>query len=164
VRLHSRGEPLAGKRKPQVSDVTMRIRNVIALDAAQVMKRLSERQDEMVRLFSRLRDREPMLLTLRSWFATVTFGEMAALEPVEQMAVSRFYALLAELQWYLQYTEDMPSTVQQILSLRVKQLHLGHAELTRVLGPPSADAVRTVDVSVVKLKTLTRKARGGPRA
>ena len=141
---------MPGKKKSLQPDVAARIRNVIALDAANVMKRLAGRQDEMVTLFSRLRDREPMLLTIRSWFSTVTFGEMAALDPAEQLAVTRFYALLAELQWYLQYTEDMPSTVQQVLSLRVKQLQVGHAELNRVLGPPSGDATRTVDAEPAK--------------
>src|SRR5437868_293149 len=99
------------------------------------MKRLATRQAEMVRLFSRLRDRSPLLEVVHSWFQTITFGELSSIEPHEQKAVNVFYELLGELRWYLQYTEDMPLQVQQRVVKFVHELRAAHQTLTSVIGP-----------------------------
>src|SRR5687768_1956370 len=130
------------KRRPGRAE---RVRHLLSLDASNVMHRLVAHETEMVSLFSRLRTREPLLITVRSWFETVTFGELAALEPGEQLAVNRFYELLGELRWYLQYTEDMPGKVQRATSQRIVALDVAHRALLRTLGPPSGEAGRVVD-------------------
>lgn len=127
----------------------MRVRHLLSVDAANLMKRLLARQTEMVALFSRQRSRAPMLEAVRTWFATVTFGELAALEPFEQKAVSHFYELVDEVRWYLEYTEDMPGTVLQKLTKLVVRLDKAHRALTEVIGPPHADGVRVIDAEVV---------------
>lgn len=38
-----------------------RVRHLLALDAAAVMRRLNDRRDEMVTIFSRQRDREALV-------------------------------------------------------------------------------------------------------
>src|SRR5688572_27011204 len=87
------------------------VRNLIALDAANVLRRLVSRHQDMVGRFSRLRDRAPMLETVKSWFLTISFADLSSLSPEEQGAGNTFYEQLAELRWYLQYTEDMPTQV-----------------------------------------------------
>src|SRR5438105_883661 len=99
------------------------------------MKRLGVRQAEMVRLFSRLRDRSPLLEVVDSWFLTISFSELASLEPHEQKAVNAFYDLLGDLRWYMQYTEDMPLQVQQRVVKFATELRTAHQALTDVIGP-----------------------------
>lgn len=140
---------MASRRKAKTDDAAARIRHLIALDATNVMRRLAARREEMVALFSRLRDREPMLETVRSWFGSVTVGELATLSVVEQSCVNSFYESLAELRWYLRYTEDMPGTVQKTAGQHQRQLTEAYSRLIAALGPPSADGAPVVDVEVV---------------
>lgn len=123
------------------------MRHLLALDAANVMHRLEARQHEMVSLFSRLRTREPMLQVVHSWFTTAGFGELAKLEPHEQRAVNAFHAELGELRWYLQYTEDMPSTVRTTLALHVKQLEAAHRALSQTIGTPDDEGHPIISVA-----------------
>jgi hypothetical protein len=88
------------KRAKSRSDAD-RVRHLLAVDAATVMARLVKRQAEMVRLFSRLRDRSPLLEVVQSWFQSIKFSELACLEPREQKAITAFYERLADLRWYL---------------------------------------------------------------
>jgi hypothetical protein len=118
------------------SPALQRIRSLIALDASNVMARLTRRREEMVSLFSRLRDRGPLLAALECWFSTVTFAELSALEPEEQGAVSQFYELLSELRWYARYTEDMPLQVQQKVDRLATELGERHRLVLAVLGAP----------------------------
>jgi hypothetical protein len=137
------------KKAPGATELAARVRHLVALDSANLMARLSKRNDAMVSLFSRLRDRTPMLQTVHSWFLTVDFSEMVALEPFEQNAVNQFYAQVSELRWYLQYTEDMPALVRQKTTAFVLRLQQAHLRLTQVIGPPDADGAPVVEGEVV---------------
>lgn len=138
------------KRKPKNRDTAERVRHLIAVDTATVMKRLATRQTEMVRLFSRLRDRSPLLEVVHSWFQTITFTELAAIEPHEQKAVNVFYDLLGDLRWYLQYTEDMPLQVQQRVVKFVLELRTAHRVLTEVIGPVDAEGAEVIEAKVLR--------------
>ena len=140
---------MASRRKPKPSRA-IQIRHQLALDAANVVTRIVSRQHEMVGLFSRLRDRSPMLEAIRSSFLTITFSDLAELAPIEQKAVNAFYELLDELRWYLQYTEDMPTQVLQKVAIYVGRLETGHRQLVAAIGPPTADGVAVVEARVVK--------------
>jgi len=103
------------------------------------MTRLAARHDAMVQRFSRHRDRAALVEPLTTWFSTITFSQLAALEPREQKAVSRFYESLDDLRWYLSSTEDMPNQVTLSLSQSMRRLESKYKELTHVIGLPEAD-------------------------
>ena len=138
------------RRKPKNRETAERVRHLIAVDTATVMQRLANRQVEMVRLFSRLRDRNPLLEVVHSWFQTITFTELAAIEPHEQQAVNVFYELLGDLRWYLQYTEDMPLQVQQRVTKFVLELRAAHRTLTEVIGPAEAEGAEVIEARVLR--------------
>ena len=145
-------------RKPKPQALAARVRHLIALDAQNVMNRLQSRLDSMVALFSRLRDRGPMLAVVHSWVPSITFGELASLEPHEQREVNRHYELLAELRWYLQYTEDMPSSVLLQLTSFHRRIEASHRALIAVIG--AADGVGAPVVVVrVEPKPVLRAVR-----
>ncbi len=141
------------------SKAATRVRHLIALDSAKVVSRLELRQDEMVTLFSKLRDRGPLLQTVHSWFGSIAFSELSSLEPFEQRAVSVFYGVLDELRWYLQYTEDMPGQVQTRLIVFARRLKSGQKDLAAVIGEAQNDGAPVVDAEVIvppKKKRLRR--------
>jgi hypothetical protein len=117
---------------------TAKVRHLIALDAAGVMKRIDAKQDEAVGLFSRLRTREGLIELCRSSFSSVTFSELARLDPREQTVTFAFHEVLDQLRWYVAYTEDMPSTVKSSVSQYVRILGERHRDLVARIGPPDA--------------------------
>lgn len=129
---------------PDEAEARERARNLIALDARNVMRRILARQDEMISHFSRHRDRDALLGAVRSWFDTAGFGDLVLLEPVQQSAVSDFYEQLDELRFYFRYTEDMPGTVEVEMRARVIEMAQAFRALVAAIGEPV-----TVDGRVV---------------
>jgi hypothetical protein len=142
---------MARPRRKQVDETTARIRNLIALDAANIMRRLDERRGEMFALFSRLRSREPMLSTISSRYTAATFQELIHLPVLEQSVVDQFYECLDALRWYFTYTEDMPSTAQQTFNTLHRRLEEAYRKLVATLGPPlSPEGVTVVEGEVLR--------------
>jgi hypothetical protein len=119
-----------------------RVRHLVFLDAAALMKRLDERRHEMIALFSRHRDREPLLAPLRSWVPSASFQEIVLLAPAQQAAVSGFYEALDELRWYFRYTNDMPGSAQQVFEHHLRRLAKAHQSLEVELRPAAARGAR----------------------
>ncbi|WP_224372773.1 hypothetical protein [Hyalangium versicolor] len=139
------------RRKKQQDETPARVTNLIALDAALIMRRLEARRDEMFTLFSRLRSREPMLTTIATRFTSATFHDLVHLPEKEQAVVHGFYERLDEMRWYFTYTEDMPSTVQQTFTALHRRLEEAYRHLLVTLGPPvTPDAAVVVEAEPVR--------------
>jgi hypothetical protein len=139
------------RRKKQLDETPARVRNLIALDAALIMRRLGARRDEMFILFSRLRSREPMLTTIATRWNSATFHDLVHLPESEQAVVHGFHERLDEMRWYFTYTEDMPSTVQQTFTALYRRLEEAYRVLVVALGPPvTPDAAVVVEVEAVR--------------
>ncbi len=146
-------------RRKQADETTARVRNLIALDAAHIMRRLEARRSEMFVLFSRLRSREPMLSTLATRYSSATFHDLVHLPAREQSVVDHFYESLDALRWYFTYTEDMPSTAQQTFNTLHRRLEEAHRLLVTTLGHPvTPDGVTIVEGEVL------RRAEPAPEA
>ena len=106
-----------------------RVRSLLKLDAAAVMRRLEARQATMVRAFSRHRDRQALLRPIRSRFDGAGFAELVQLTPAQQEAATRFYELLDDLSYYFTYTEDMPGTATDKVQSFMEDLGQAHTTL-----------------------------------
>lgn len=154
-------------RRKKLDETPDRVRNLIALDAALIMRRLGARRDEMFTLFSRLRSREPMLSTIATRFTSATFHDLVHLPEKEQAVVHAFYERLDEMRWYFTYTEDMPSTVQQTFTALHRRLEEAYRLLVVALGPPVTPDVAVVEAEPVRQEgsaektELTRPLRKG---
>lgn len=155
-------------RRKKAEEMAARVRNLLAMDAAGIMRRLEARRDEMFALYSRLRSREPLLGTLSSRYASGAFEQLIYLSEQEQAVVDFFYERLDELRWYFTYTEDMPGTAQQIFTKLHKRLEEAYRVLVVTLGPPiPPDGSRVVDVQAVRHEgppTSTETALSAPVA
>ena len=138
-----------------------RVLSLIALDATAVMKRLSERNEQMVLLFSRERDRNALLSPLRSWLMTARFPEIALLLPEQQVAVQEFYERLDALAWYFRYTNDMPGTVAESFALHLRALDASYHRLRHGLGPQRYPVVEAPRSSSRPPPRRRRGAAGG---
>ena len=123
-------------RRP-LSDAAVRSMHLVALDSTNLVRRLDERHLEMVSAFSRLRDREGLLGSMRNVGLSARFEDVAALPPAVQTAVAAFYELVDELRWYFQFTTDMPGTLADRFTGYRKQLGEAHAVLAVALETAS---------------------------
>jgi hypothetical protein len=133
------------KKKVARDEPARRVRHLLVLDATTLLTRLGAHSDEMVRLFSRLRDRGPLLAATHTLWPTVGFESLATLPAVEQRAAAAFFELVGELRWYLSYTEDMPTQLRTSVAGFIERLQQACAVLIGVLGPVEADGARIVD-------------------
>lgn len=88
--------------------------------------------------------------TTHTTLLSITFDTLAALPAREQKAATTFIELVAELRWYLQYTEDMPGLLGQQLERFVVRLDEGLVTLIRALGPLDADGTRVVEAEALQ--------------
>jgi hypothetical protein len=144
-------------RRKKLDETPDRVRNLIALDAALIMRRLGARRDEMFTLFSRLRSREPMLSTIATRFTSATFHDLVHMPEKEQAVVHGFYERLDEMRWYFTYTEDMPSTVQQTFTTLHRRLEEAYRLLVVALGPPVTPDVAVVEAEPVRPEETAEK-------
>ncbi|XXF79891.1 hypothetical protein P2318_09135 [Myxococcaceae bacterium GXIMD 01537] len=143
--------PKARKPPPPSNETYLRVRNLIAQDAANIMRRLEARRDEMFALFSRLRSREPMLATISTRFTSATFHDLVHVSVHEQAVVNHFYEVLDDLRWYFTYTEDMPSTAHHTFGAMHRRLEEAHRRVVATLGTPARpDGVTVVEGEVLR--------------
>ena len=150
-------------RRKKADEEAIRVRNLIALDSGNIMRRLAARSEEMMNLFSRLRSREPLLSTIASRFPSATFHDLVCLPVHEQAVVNTFYECLDEMRWYFTYTEDMPLTARQVAEGLVRRLEEAHRQLIVVIGPAArADQTVVVEGQVIEVSTPAL-AKAAPR-
>ena len=150
---HYAAAPMGSRRKSKPPDDRgTHVRHLLAVDAANVIHRLVARQQEMVALFSRRRDRTPMTEAVRSWFPSITFAELSLLPPPEQKAVSLFYELLDEVQ----------KALTGMLEPEMVETSLGHAEVRAIFtANKTTIAGCMVMDGVVRRNAQVRLLRGG---
>lgn len=144
------------KARTRPSDAAVRTMHLVALDATALVRRLQERQHEMLSAFSRLRDREGLLGAMRNFGLTARFEDLAVLAPEVQREVASFYELVDELRWYFQFTTDMPGALADRFTAHRLRLQAAHERLAQALE--LATEPPTVDVSTTRVKAAPRRA------
>lgn len=111
-----------------------RLRLLLALEIDRITRDLAERLDFLTTVWSRYRRREAFVDTLFSRWRTTTFGDLTLLDEEAILAVEAFYAELEQVQLYVRYTEDMPTTLRDHLELRARRLERAADRAVDVLG------------------------------
>ncbi|NNB86686.1 hypothetical protein HJC10_19955 [Corallococcus exiguus] len=146
-------------RRKKADETTARVRNLLALDAAGIMRRLAARREDMFLLFSRLRSRGPLVETVASRYADGAFAQLIHLTEQEQAVVDHFYGRLDELRWYFTYTEDMPGTAHQTFNSLHRRLEESYRLFVDTLGlPVQPDGVRVVNAEAVRQEATAPEA------
>lgn len=94
------------------SEIPERLRRLIAMEVDRIVTDLELRQVFLLEIWSRHRDRGPFVDTVYSRWKTLAMADLALLEPEAAVACEAFYRELEELRLYFQYTQDMPTTME----------------------------------------------------
>jgi hypothetical protein len=101
---------------PPVYDETElpeRLRQLLAMEVDRIVDDLEIRRAFLVEIWSRHRDRGPFLDTVFSRWRTLALSDLALIDAEAMVACEAFYRELDELRLYFQFTQDMPTTLDE---------------------------------------------------
>lgn len=93
------------------SDLPDRLRRLIALEIDRIVEDLELRREFLLDIWSRHRDRGPLLDTIFARWRTLAMSDLALVDVDAVVACEAFYRELDELRLYFMFTEDMPTTM-----------------------------------------------------
>jgi len=84
---------------------------LLKLDSENIFRKLHERLDESMRVFSQKRTRDHFSELFSTRYFNVSLEDLTFCSEEVIVALNAFYQTVDEMRWYLMVTEDMPSTV-----------------------------------------------------
>lgn len=113
---------------------SQRVRLLLALEVARIPRDLEVRLEFLVQVWSRHRRREVFLDTVFSRWRTVAFGDLVELDEATIALVQRFYDELEAFRTYVSYTEDMPQTLREQVTVLTRRLRRASEPALEALG------------------------------
>ncbi len=104
-----------------------RIILLLKIDANNLFRRIKDRKNEYLEIFSLRRTRSHFPMIFRNRFETTTVNDLAHCGPELILLLNEFYTLAEEMNWYLYETQDLPNTVENFILRKI-------ARMEKVLG------------------------------
>jgi hypothetical protein len=111
-----------------------RVEMLLALEIARIVDDLTAREQFLIDIWGRHRERGPFLDTIFSQFKTLTFRELALIEPDTLLKIQEFYRELDDFRMYLLFTEAMPTSLAEAYRWQLKRLAGYGAQAVEALG------------------------------
>jgi hypothetical protein len=120
------------------SELPERLRQLVAMEIERVVDDLDARRVFLVEIWSRHRDRGPFLDTVFTRWRTISLPDLALLPSEAIPACEAFYRELDELKMYFQFTQDMPTTLDEMYGKALVRVAAYGELAVRLLGgaPP----------------------------
>lgn len=146
------------------SDLPERLRRLVAMEIDRVVEDLEIRREFLLDLWSRHRDRGPFLDTVFTRWRTLSMTDLALLDTDAVVACEAFYRELDELRLYFQFTQDMPTTMDERYADALVRVSAYGALAIQVLGgAPERPLVEFAeDAQTVSLLASPPAAEGEP--
>jgi hypothetical protein len=116
------------------SEIPERLRRLLALEIARILDDLESRRTFLLEVWSRHRDRGPLLDTVFSRWRTLSMTDLALIDSDAIVACDAFYRDLEELRLYFQFTQDMPTTLDVQYENAVEHIAASGALAVQLLG------------------------------
>ncbi len=101
---------------------TQRILVLLKLDSKRLFERIKDREIEYIAIFSIKRTREHFKDIFRNRYRDIPIEDLKKCGQEVIVGLDNFYSLVEEMQWYLNHTENMPSTVEDHVKVYIKKL------------------------------------------
>jgi hypothetical protein len=99
-----------------------RVSLLLSIDANHLFDKIKSRTSDCVHLFSLHRTRDHYNTLFKNKFESTPVSELKHLSDEMILAFTDFYFQIDELKWYLFYTEDMPTQIEDHLSYSISLL------------------------------------------
>jgi len=118
-----------------------RVRPLLVLEIRRLVQDLEARRDLLVMVWGKHRARAPFLETSFTRWKTLSFADLAVLDPAEIGPLDAFYREISNLRLYLAWTEDMPRQLSVVYDQSLVRLRpLAEQALTALGEPPVESA------------------------
>lgn len=95
---------------------------LLKIDANNLYRRISDRRNEYLEIFSLRRTRSHFPMIFRNRYETTTVTELAHCGPELILLLNEFYTLAEEMSWYLYETQDLPNTVENFILRKISRM------------------------------------------
>jgi len=111
-----------------------RVLMLLALEIARVVDDLVAREQFLLDIWGRHRDRGPFMDTIHTRFRDLGFRELSLLEPDTLLKIQEFYRELEDFRLYLMFTEAMPTSLGDAYRWQLRRLEAYGAQAIDALG------------------------------
>lgn len=138
------------------SQLPERLRQLLAMEVDRIVDDLEVRRGFLVEIWSRHRDRGPLLDTVFSRWRTLALADLALLDAEAMVACEAFYRELDELRLYFQFTQDMPTTLDERYEEALNRVSAYGILAVRLLGgAPTRPIVEFAEMANEVIETRT---------
>lgn len=109
--------------RSQESEETQRILTLLKLDAKRLFERIRDREPEYMFVFSNKRTREHFRDIFKNRYESVGIPDLKKCSQEVIIGLDNFYTMVDEMRWYLNHTEEMPSTVETKVKGYIRHLN-----------------------------------------
>ena len=101
------------------SEVKKSFLRLIKLDANNLYSRIKSRRDDYLRVFSMKRTRQHYNEVFKNKYMDTPLSDLKLIKDETVLILDEFYSRANNLKWYLEYTEDMPTQIEDHLSFEI---------------------------------------------
>lgn len=106
----------------KLNEEALRFLTLIKLDAQRLFERIKYRAPEYLLEFSLKRSRDQFTHIFKSRYDDTTIKELMLCGQEVIVALDQYYALIDEMRWYLNVTQDMPNKIDDKVHIYIKEL------------------------------------------
>ena len=119
--------------KPAHSDEAQRILIMLQLDASRLMDRIVSRRAEYIHRFSLSRSRSHFPDIFENKYQKLLPSDLKNLSEELMVTADQFYGLVDNLYWYFKQTEDMGTTIEDYMTLALKEIQKAYIQFSLYL-------------------------------
>jgi hypothetical protein len=119
--------------KPSHSEEVQRILVMLQLDSKRLMERIVTRREEYIHRFSLSRSRTHFPDIFENLYQRMLPAELKFLSEEILVIADTFYGLVDNLYWYFKQTEDMGVTIDDKLTIALKDITAAYDKLSLYL-------------------------------
>ena len=108
--------------RSQESEETQRILTLLKLDAKRLFERIQDREPEYMYVYSNKRTREHFKDIFKNRYESVGISDLKKCGQEVIIGLDNFYSMVDEMRWFLNHTEEMPSTVEMKVKGYIRHL------------------------------------------
>ncbi len=106
----------------EIDKFSRRILLTFKLDIDRIFNKLTRDLDEIIHIFALKRTREHFNSVFQNKYSDATVAELKYCEEEVIIGIHQFYDKIDDLKWYLDYTEDMPGSVELTMKRYINEL------------------------------------------
>lgn len=108
--------------KSKNTEETLRILTLLKLDANNLFKRIKTRKSEYLEIFALRRTREHFPMIFDNRYQGTSIRDLSHCSADLITTLDQFYTECEEMSWYLFQTEDMPNTVDDYITRKIRKM------------------------------------------